>query len=433
MTELLSEKPDNLGKIGLRLLIQCRWVAISGQLVAVLAVYYGLGHVLPLWPALWLIIASLLLNLVSISQQSAIQRLDERTLLAFLVFDVAQLSGLLYLTGGLTNPFVVLILAPVVVGTTLLSLRWMAALIGLAVGCLCWLALFHQPLPWPSPGFVVPQLYLAGLWTALVFSVMFIGFYVGLIQRENRRMTQALAIIQMALAREQRMSALGALAAAAAHELGSPLSTLRLVATEMARDLPADHPMAEDIALLVSETGRCRDILAEISRHPEQDQALHPFEMMRFERVIERAIAPHLPPSIQFFFDDDGDLYPLPRLRYVPELQHGLGNLLQNACQFARHKIVVRLRTDANQIMVTITDDGPGFAPGILHRLGEPYLSVRPSGGSNLGLGVFIAQTLLEKTGAQLSFIQAEGGGATQIIVWPRQMLVLLSAEQEKP
>ena len=315
-------------------------------------------------------------------------------------------------------------LGPVVVAATLLARRLMIGLIGVAVLCLSGLALVHQPLPWPPPGFVVPPLYLQGLWLALVFSIFFIGFYVSLIQQENRRMTEALGITSMALERAQRMSALGALAAAAAHELGSPLSTIRLVATEMARGLPADHPFAEDIGLLVSETARCRDILAELSRQPEQNDTPLPFDMLPLDQIVQRAIKPYLTPMIRLHVRHQSD-HPLPVLRFTPELQHGLGNLLQNACQFADEEITITLDANTEQVTITITDDGPGFSPGILHRLGEPYLSVHPEshpGGNNLGLGIFIAFTLLEKIGARVTFHQAEGKGATQIITWPRPM-----------
>lgn len=418
------------GLVGLRLLIRCRWMAVLGQALVVFVVHYGLGFPVPLGPVLGLILASFLLNLICVSQQHLIQRLDDRTLCGFIIFDIAQLSALLYLTGGTANPFVILLLGPVVVAAILLSFRLMLGIMTATLFSLGILALFHQPLPWPEPGFSPPPLYVAGCWAAMGLAMVFICVAVGLIQRENHRMNQALTVTQMALAREQEISALGTLAAAAAHELGSPLATLRLVATEMARMVTPDHPMAGDIDLLVSETARCRDILADLSRYSSADQSDHPFNLVPLATAIDQIIAPWLSENLRYRVDNrlEAALNTMPILM-TPELRHGLGNLFQNACQFAQQQIIVTLDNPDDRVRITIQDDGPGFSSGILHRLGEPYLSVRPiehAEHGNLGLGIFIARTLLEKQHADISFMQADPHGAIQIISWHRRDFLAL-------
>lgn len=424
-----GNEAENAAKVGLGLLIRSRWIAILGQLTLIIGVHYGLGHILPLWPALWLIIASLLLNLACVSQQRQIRELDNRTLLGLLIFDVIQLSALLYLTGGMSNPFAILLLAPVVLAATVLPMRLVMWLVSGMIVAMTVITLYHQPIPWKPPGMVMPALYLVGCWMSMVMASFFICIVVSLIQRRNDKITRALIVTQMALAREQRMSALGALAAAAAHELGSPLATLRLVATEMARELPADHPLAEDIHLMVQETGRCRDILAELARHPDQEAVQHPHNHATLAQILVQALSPHTLPHLTVDIDnllpEEWRDYPI---LITPELLHGLGNLLQNACQFARRHVTITLTAEADTIRIIIQDDGPGFSHHILHRLGEPYVSGRgDSNGGNLGLGVFIARTLLERTGADIMFEQRDNEGATQVIRWSWDKFMMLT------
>jgi two-component system sensor histidine kinase RegB len=234
-------------------------------------------------------------------------------------------------------------------------------------------------------------------------------------------MSDALAATQMALAREQRMSALGALAAAAAHELGSPLATIAVTAKEMARTAPADGPLADDIRLLMEQTNRCRDILAELARDPEADGG-SPFAQLPITVLVEASAQPHMTSHAEILFDPrpaEGWDGPPPVIARSPEILHGLGNLIQNAAQFAADQVLVATRWDRDRIVVTVSDDGPGFPSHLLDRLGEPYLSTRGEVGY-MGLGIFIASTLLKRTGATLSFFNGEDGGARAQILWQR-------------
>src|SRR5690606_2316491 len=263
--------------------------------------------------------------------------------------------------------------------------------------------------------------YVMGIWEALELGVVFIAAYVGSVSEEARRMSDALAATQMALAREQRMSALGALAAAAAHELGSPLATIAVTAKEMARSAPPDGPLAEDIALLIEQSNRCRDILAELARDPEADGG-SPFARLPITSLVAAAAQPHMNSHAEILFDPrpaEGWDGPPPIIPRSPEILHGLGNLIQNAAQFAADQVVVATRWDRERVIVTITDDGPGFPSHLLDRLGEPYLSTRGEV-DYMGLGIFIASTLLKRTGATLSFSNNADGGARVEVVWQR-------------
>lgn len=421
------------GRVTLRTLILIRWIAIAGQLTAVLVVQFGLGVALPLGPVLAAIGASVLLNLAALAQRKARPRLADRDAALYLGYDLLQLSLLLYLTGGLHNPFAVLILAPLTVAATILSRNAVAGLTLLALACLTALALWRFPLPWPGGPLTLPPLFSLGTWLALTISAIFITGYVWSVAQEARRISDALSASQMALAREQKLSALGALAAAAAHELGTPLGTISLVATELAREVPPDDPLAEDIALLQSQAIRCRDILADLSRKPETEGG-EPYDRLPLRALIEAAAAPHKLPHIDLRIEEHASRRPagnlagppvggaevssFPMVRRSPEIIHGLGNLVQNAMQFAHMQVVVRAEWDQDRLTVSVTDDGPGFPPGLLARIGEPYISSRAEGRGHMGLGIFIAQTLLERTGAEVSFTNSRSGGASVVVRW---------------
>jgi two-component system sensor histidine kinase RegB len=245
-------------------------------------------------------------------------------------------------------------------------------------------------------------------------------------------MSDALSATQLALAREQQLSALGGLAAAAAHELGSPLGTIAVTAREIARDLPADSPLAEDIHLLISETARCRDILAGLGDRPDDDTA-HPFARIPFDAVVEFAASRHADDRIDIRFDANGggglaEDGVAPMTGHRAEVVHGLGNLVQNAVQFARRQVDVITRWSDSDISVTIRDDGPGFPSRLLERLGEPYVSARDGEGEHMGLGIFIARTLLQRTGASVDFSNLDGGGAQVVVRWRRAALEAVAA-----
>ena len=411
------------GPISLRTLILIRWVAIGGQALTLLIVHYGLGFGLPILPALAVVASSALLNLVLIVLRQWAARLGARDAALYLGYDILQLAVLLYLTGGLQNPFAILILAPVTVAATILSRRAVIALSVLAIAAISVLALRHLPLPWRNEPLVFPPELVLGIWIALVLATVFIGAYTWSIAQGARRLRDAMAATQLALAREQRVSAVGALAAAAAHELGSPLATIAVVAKELARELPEDSPHAEDAALLLSQSERCRRILAELSQHPEEDGG-SPYTRLPISALVDAAAAPYRDQGVRLILATAGEpTGEEPLVIRSPEIMHGLNNLVQNSVQFAAREISITIFWDATQVTVEIDDDGPGFPLHLLGRLGEPYLSTRAGVTDHMGLGIFIAQSLLERSGARLAFDNLAEGGAHVAISWNRANL----------
>ena len=424
----------SLGRVRLRTLVYIRWIAVLGQIFTLLIVHFGLGFKLPLVPALIVIGASIGLNVFLVSTQPLRQFLPDRAAAIFLAYDVVQLSALLYLSGGLQNPFAVLLLAPVTVSATVLSRDNTIGLGVLALACVSVLAFLHEPLPWKDGSLALDDLHIMGIWQAIALATVFIAAYVGSVAGEARELNEALTATQMALSREQQLAEVGALTAAAAHELGSPLATITVIAHEMAQDVDPDTPLGEDVTLLVEQTTRCRHILAELGRKHDTS-AGEAYTHLPISTMVSEAARPHNARGIKLI--DDAAPAPEarggeePEVRRTPEFMHGVGTLIQNAIQFARNEVILRTRWSEEHVVVEIMDDGPGFSPHLLDRLGEPYVSTRAEGkgeGEHMGLGIFIAQNLLNRTGAVLAFENQDwwdwwGAGAIVRITWPRSAL----------
>ena len=418
------------GRVRLRTVLIIRWIAVAGQALTILLVHYALGFPMRIGWAGAAVAALAAVTLAAQVRRPQSERLTDRESALYFAFDILQLAVLLYLTGGLNNPFSVLILAPVTVSAAALSYRSTLGLAGLAIACIVLLAMRHEPLPWPEGEFDIPDIFVAAFAVALILAVIFLTFYVYRVAQESRRLSDALAAAQAALDREQRLSSLGALAAAAAHELGSPLGTISLIAKELARDLPAGSEHRADADLLVSQSERCRQILADLSRKP--DQSKDHFHLLPAGLLIELAAAPHARPhvALRIEFSPDPSEPRDPILPRRPEIMHGLGNLLQNAIEFAREEVKVMIAWTRTEIVITITDDGPGFPADVLRRMGDPYLSSGGEGldqgqrqGDHMGLGIFIAQNLIERTGGTVSFSNHDYGGAEARVSWPRSVL----------
>src|SRR5690625_3203725 len=289
-----AEKPLPLiysaSRLRLRTLIFIRWIAVLGQVIAVAAVETALDFEIPLVPVLAVVAVLALLNLMTALRHRGTVWLSDRPGRVYLACDLLQLLVLLALTGGLQNPFAVLILAPVVVSAATLSRRSTTVLAALAVTGIALLSRVHLPLPWHEPGFQLPSIYVLGIAVSLVLAVIFTAGYVSSLALESRRLADALGATQMALAREQRLSSLAALAAAAAHELASPLATIAVVSRELERelppDLPEDHPLREDAALLRGEAERCRRILTELANRPDAEEDT-PYHHLPLAALIE--------------------------------------------------------------------------------------------------------------------------------------------------
>lgn len=422
-------RPDAMiGRLRLRTLVSIRWIALIGQALALLLVKFGFDFNLPLGPTLAVVSAYLVLNVVMFVAFPASHRLDDRAAALQLGLDVVQLAILLALTGGLQNPFALLLVVPVMISSTILSLKSTAGLAGVVLIAVSILSFFHLPLPWAEGGLSLPGIYVAGTWSALVLGMGFVAIYAWQVVVEARRMADALGAAELALAREQRLSAVGGLAAAAAHELGTPLGTIALVVNELKSELSPNHPLREDVELLASQTDRCRDILAQLSRRPETESSAT-LGSSSLAALVEDAVAPHRRSEIRFRLKVESE-GAQPELVRRPEILHGLGNLLQNAMDFAQSEVSVGLTWRSDSIAITIRDDGPGISIDMLDALGEPYVTSRPDDGG-MGLGVFIAKTLLEHTGAQVQFRNHEGGGCIVTIAWAKESGLLLAAKNE--
>jgi two-component system sensor histidine kinase RegB len=412
------------GGVRLRALVLIRWAAVAGQLFTVAVVHWGLGFTLPILAVAGAIALSALLNLTVSLGRPASARIDDRESTVFLAFDILQLAVLLYLTGGLINPFSLLLLAPVAIGATILSLTSNIVLSLLTIISIALLGLFHQPLPWRGPPPELPEIYQTGIWAGLTLTTLLVTLYGWRLAEEARQMTDALGAAQAALAREQRMSALGALAAAAAHELGSPLSTIAVVAKEMLREVETDDPLREDVELLSAESDRCRAILARLSVDPAGDVS-DAYTLVPLPALIEAAAQSYQRDGITIAFESgplgDGVPTTAPIQVRSPEFMQGVGNIVQNAVSFAQREVLIVSRWTTTWSEVEVSDDGPGFSEALLDELGTPFISTRQGKEGHMGLGVFIAKTLLERTGATVTFGNRAGtsGGAVVSVRWP--------------
>ena len=418
--------PGGAVSVSLRMLLLVRWVAVVGQAVSLLVVHFGLGFALPIVPAMAVVAASALLNVIGMVARGTSARLGEIEAASYLAYDIVQLGVLLFLTGGLENPFAILAIAPVTVAATVLSRPSIIGLSALTVTVISLLAVLHLPLPWRGAPPAFSPLFVLGVWIALIFAALFIAGYTWTVAEEARRMRDAFAATQLALAREQRVSAVGALAAAAAHELGSPLATIAVVAKELARDLPPGNPHAEDAALLLSQSERCRMILADLAQQRVSESG-SPYARLPVSALVEAAGEPYRAEGVRVIYATGaggaGPSGEEPQVQRSPEIMHGLGNLIQNAVTFARREVIVTTDWGTREITVEVVDDGPGFSANVLARIGEPYISGRGGEAQHMGLGIFIAQSLLERTGAKLGFGNLAEGGAQVMVEWPRAAL----------
>ncbi|PWE33472.1 two-component sensor histidine kinase [Maritimibacter sp. 55A14] len=432
--------------VRLRTLIMLRWLAIAGQMSAIVFASFYLGMRINLGLCLLAIGASVISNLIAVFVYPENKRLGERDVLLTLLFDLCQLAFLLYLTGGLNNPFALLILAPVTIAATALRLRDTVFLGAMAIVLISIVALWNEPLR-DAQGYILlmPRIFLYGFWIALVIGVVFLAAYARRVTMEMHSMSQALLATQMALSREQNLTNLGGVVAAAAHELGTPLATIKLTSAELAEEL-ADRPdLREDVELIRDQADRCRDIMRSMGRAGKDD--LHT-RHAPLEEVIREAAEPHSGRGVELIFQigpDRGGDSEQPEIWRRPEIIHGLRNLVQNAVDFAHARVWVDAQWSDEKISIRVADDGRGYPPDMLGRIGDPFLRRRKHGSARaeerpgyegMGLGLFIAKTLLERSGAEVSFANGsdpflapterpERSGAIVEVVWPRAGIAL--------
>ncbi|MDZ4867918.1 MAG: ActS/PrrB/RegB family redox-sensitive histidine kinase [Alphaproteobacteria bacterium] len=430
--------PSSGASVRLRTLVFVRSLGIIGQIVAIFIVFFGLKYQMPIGQCLMVIAVAIAFNAVMLFLYPSIHMLSEREASAHLAFDIMQLTAMLALTGGIENPFAILYLAPVVISATNLSLTSTLRLALLAFISISVIAFLHWPLPWdPQNPLLLPPLYIAGVWIALTLGIGFCLIYAWRTAEEARLMQTALAATQSALEREQRLSDLGALAAAAAHELGTPLGTIAVVARELERDMPAGSAWSEDVKLLRSQAERCREILTRLSQQGTGADENTVAQRLPLAALIDEIAEPHRGFGIDVNVHANGT-GALVVVRN-PEVVHGIGNLIENAVDFANTRVDIEAVWTDEKVDMTISDDGTGFNAEILARLGEPYVTSRAGlesnrkegapanlhadGHAGMGLGFFIAKTLIERIGGTISFGNKPKGGAIVRMSLPRKNL----------
>lgn len=435
MTEIAATEFRHARRhIRLDTILRLRWLAALGQLAAIFVVAQGFEFDVPVVPCLAIITLSALVNLALQIKVNPMQRLEGVHAAALLALNIVELAALLYFTGGLENPFSFLFLAPVLISATALPVRLTITIGLLAVACATLLVFVHQPLPWDGDEpLILPPIYLIGVWISIVLAIGVTSLYSFQVTEEARKLSDALAATELVLAREQHLTQLDGLAAAAAHELGTPLSTIVLVSRELETALAdgtqgnfqTNALVAGDIRTLREQAQRCRDILSKITQLSSTGA---PFDRMKLSTLIEETVAPHrdFGVEIKVRIAVAGSKEPVGSRN--PAILYGVGNILENAVDFARSEVEVNAWWNNDTVEIVVSDDGPGFAPDILKRIGEPYLSRRrvaddaTNGHTGLGLGVFIARTLLERTGAKITFTNRAfpDHGAVVQIDWPR-------------
>lgn len=426
--------------------VRLRWAAVIGQLIAVAVVMGVYGFPMEVGSCLILIAMSAWLNVFLAIRYPARHRFSTPVATTLLTYDILQLAGLLYFTGGIQNPFAVLLAAPVMVGASTLPSRHTLLLGVLVAACAGILIFQYYPLPWfQGLRIELPRDFKVGIFAALISATAFLAFYTWRLNKEARQMSAALAATDMVLASEQRLHALDGLAAAAAHELGTPLSTIVLVAKELEHELGSDSRYIEDLQLLHAQAKRCREILQKLTRSPDDRDPMH--ASVTIKELLDEASSPYRSSGKRIVISahplTTGGASPSEEPLGIrrPGVIYGLGNLIENAVGFAASEVQIDARWTDEAVRVTISDDGPGFAPELMDSIGEPYITTRryqdrgDKGHSGLGLGFFIAKTLLERSGATVNFSNRDQPltGAIIQIVWPRDAFELKAGDFEWP
>ncbi len=413
------------GRLTRQMLINFRWLILGAELLLVLTGRWAFDMRIAYGPCLVVLAATAFINL---ALRVALRRLGpprDGEVTLHLGLNVTQLAVLLAFAGGVANPFLILMVAPVTLAAAALQPRWSVGL-GLYSALLIVLLTF-PPLPnlWLSHSLTSMALsHRLAIGAAEIMALGMTGGYAWWSATESARMELALNLTQTVLAREQRLSALGGLAAAAAHELGTPLATIAVVAREMVREAP-EGPARDDAELLVAQAERCREILRRLTEEPDTDDAVH--ARMGLLQFLNEVIEPHAGGAVRVEAVVTGPPGARPpQIRRMPEVLHAMTSLVENAVDFARSEVLVGVRFDELHVTVEVRDDGPGFSSDVLTRLGQPYVTSRPGGENSrtghvgMGLGFFIAKTLLERTGATVKVSNGRAGGASVAARWTR-------------
>tara|TARA_S200000501_G_C20784260_1_gene726443 strand:+ start:188 stop:1417 length:1230 start_codon:yes stop_codon:yes gene_type:complete len=399
-------------------LIKIRWIAIFGQVLAIFFVSYIIKIHIPLYETLIVIFFSVLVNFYSYFEERKNKSISNIKAFSFLLFDTLQLGVLLFLTGGIINPFSILILAPVITSASYLPALMTVILSLISIIIIILLNFYFVPLNLGTE-FFIPEIYSFGLVSSLVITVIFIAIYAYLFASSSRQISNALSISKMQILNQKKITEVGSLSAAAAHELGTPLNTIFLILNDLLKEkkLVKDKNIVKDIILLKSQAERCKEILQKLSKNPLKlkDKFLEKVKItdlikINFEKFNKDK---KLFIKINSNFDE-------PEIIYKDEIMYALGNLIQNAVIYAKDIVNAELDYSKKSLKINITDDGNGFSKDIIDKLGEPYISKNNQG---MGLGIFISKNLIENMGGNLSFYNSKEDNAVVEIIFDNSIL----------
>ena len=408
-----------------RVSVAIRWIALSGQLVTVLLVHFALGFILPLGPLLAIIATGMLLNLWQTSLNGNRVQLSRPPILFVLIFDVIQLAALLYFAGGLLNPFSILFLAPVAVSAAILDVFSTISLVVVVSLCASVLTIYHLPLPWSDTGLVIPALYQFGLWISLVISTIFMAYYVFWLASKSKKTSEMLSQTRLMLASEKQVIALGSLATAAAHKLGSPLTTIRLIVDDLIFQLKQNSVQEEDLSLLKAEIERCQVILSELESDAKKaNRELN--ILMPAVHAIQTMVATltsTFKNEIEWSAENSAN-NPQPEIAQTAELSYALEAILENADDFAETKIIIDISWDHQSIYINIMDDGMGYSSSVLSNMGQAENSSRLGQDGHRGLGLFLVNSFIRQLNGTVSFRNKKPKGASVVVKVPIENLV---------
>ncbi len=405
-------------------LVFLRWIAIIGQFSAITLVYFYLKLDFLQLYAYLILFVGILTNLYLQFKIKSILIKDFYASI-FLIYDLIQLAALLYLTGGISNPFSILLIMPAIVSSTFLSMGTTIILGVITVALLFILSYFHYPLPGiHEHSQTFPKLYLTGYILAIIIGLVFLSYFGIRFSGESKRRTDAINKVQQVLAKEYELESLGGQAAAAAHSLGTPLATINVVASELKKELGNNKEFEKDIDLLITQTKRCGEILKKISKKQITDDDF--FKKTKLEDLLEEIIESFKETSSKnIYLSLEGDNNKI-LISRSPEIIYGLRNFIGNAVKFSKSEIEIVLISNKMKTEISINDDGPGFPEDIIEILGEPYIkskSFEINQNAGTGLGTFLGKTLLERAGAKLFFSNNKNNGATVSISFENNSL----------
>jgi len=416
---------DNI-QLDKKTLVILRWIAIIGQYISINIVFFVLDFELPFFYANIIVLLGVITNfyLQFLVKENQLSNMKSSI---YLLYDLIQLSLLLFLTGGVTNPFIILLIIPAVVSSTFLSLRSTINLSIITIIILVVLTLYHFPLPhFDELHFHVPNYYLYAIPSAIIIGLVFLAYFGARFGQESRKRTEALNRLELILAKEHELESIGIQAAAAAHSLGTPLSTITVVAKELEKEIGNNPQYTKDISLLLSQTKRCSEILKNLSQDQLKDDNF--LSNIKIEDLLNEVVRSFSEISEKkiLLVKEQNELNP--QIERTLEIMYGLRNFIGNAVKYSNSCVEINLKSNDTITEVKVSDDGPGFPEDVIDLLGEPYIRSKNkiiSPKSGLGLGTFIGKTLLERMKASVEFNNSTKlNGAMVIIKWETKDLL---------